>query len=179
MTRRRSGVKEVIQPKPGGLPPELAKQLRIVAAVSISVAVAIGIMASWDRLFPVPAEQLVKVYRMHGCTCAFQWKTTLEAAGFKVKMAELESLQSIRRSSHVPAHLKGCHVASYLDYFIEGHVAPQALTKLAREHPVAIGVVTSASVEAAFHGTRPPDDEHSPVYLVAADAKTRPWFSPQ
>jgi len=160
------------------VPPELAKQLRIVAAVSVTVAVTIGVMASWDQLFPIPAERLVKVYRVHGCTCAFDWAKTLEAAGFTVKMVELNSLQRVRGSMHVPEKLKGCHVANYLGYFVEGHVAPQALHKLAREHPSAIGVVTAASVEAAFDGTRPPDDEHCPVYVMAADAKLKLWFDP-
>jgi hypothetical protein len=161
------------------VPPELAKQLRTVAAVSVTVAVTIGVMASWDQLFPIPAERLVKVYRVHGCTCVFDWAKTLEAAGFTVKMVELNSLQRVRSSMHVPEKLKGCHVANYLGYFVEGHVAPQALHKLAREHPSAIGVVTAASVEAAFDGTRLPDDEHCPVYAMAADAKLRLWFDPQ
>ncbi len=179
MTRRRLSVTGEDLRRSNGLTPELVKQLRAVAAVSIAIALAIGVMASWDRLFPVPAEQLVKVYRVHGCPCAFQWEKELEAAGFTVKMVELKSLQSVRTSNRVPKNLKGCHVASYLDYFVEGHVAPQALTKLAREHPAVTGVVTAASVEAAFHGTRPPDDEHSPVYAVAADAKLQPWFTPR
>jgi hypothetical protein len=178
MTRRRSTATADNPRQSDRLSPILVKQLRILAAVSITVSAAIGVLASWDRFFPVPAEQLVTIYRVHGCPCVFRWEKTLEAAGFTVKMVELNSLRTVRRSNRVPNNLKGCHVANYLKYFVEGHVAPQALMKLAREHPAATGVVTAAAVEAAFHGTRPPDDEHSPVYVLA-NAKLEPWFNLQ
>lgn len=55
-------------------------------------------------------------------------------------------LRDIRNQLGTPKELKGCHVATYLTYFVEGHVAPIALRKLAVERPAARGIATAPIV---------------------------------
>jgi hypothetical protein len=156
---------------------KLAKQLRIVAAVSVLGAASVGLMNAWEHWFPIPSERLVKVYRIHGCRCVFNWVKSLEEAGFSVKVLEVETLRNIRATLHTTENMRGCHVAAYLDYFIEGHVVPEALHKLAHEHPSALGVVTQATINASVHQNTYRDD-NSPVSLVSPTGQPQPWFSP-
>lgn len=157
---------------------DLAKQLRIVAAVSVLGAATVGLLVAWEQWSSVPPEQLVKVYRVHGCRCVFEWVKSLEAEGYTVKLLEIESLQNVRASLRTPEYLGGCHVAGYLDYFVEGHVAPKALHKLADEHPQALGVVAQATAKTAAHPNAN-RDENGPVFLVGADGKSLLWYSPK
>lgn len=159
-------------------PQNLAKQLRLVAAVSVLGAAAVGLLVAWEQWSSVPPEQLVKVYRVHGCRCVFEWVKSLEAEGYTVKLLEIETLQNVRVSLRTPNSMGGCHVAGYLDYFVEGHVAPKALYKLANEHPQALGVVTQATMKTAAHPNAD-RDESGPVFLVGADGTSLLWFSPK
>ena len=167
-SRAKRGLKEE--------PQNLAKQLRIVAVVSVLGAIAVGMLVAWEQWFSVPPEQLVKVYRVHGCRCVFGWVRSLEAEGFKVNLLEIESLQRVRASLHTPASMGGCHVAGYLGYFVEGHVAPAALRRLAEEHPKALGVVTHATTEIADHQNTY-REQSSPVILIGPTGQSQPWPS--
>lgn len=158
---------------------DLRRQRRMVVIACILVAVASTAFVVWEQLFPTPAEQLVKIYRVHGCSCTFGWAKSLEKQGYIVKIMEIKSLDTIRTSMRVPLNLRGCHVASHLGYFVEGHVAPDALRKLAREHPKALGVVTQAMLKALEEHATSYRDENSPVLLVDSSNQSRQWFEPQ
>jgi len=124
------------------------------------------------------SDRVVTVYRVHGCTCVFSWVDALEAAGFTVRVVELGSLTTVRTTMQTPASLHGCHLGSYLTYFVEGHVTPDALKALATEHPIALGVTTESSIDAARVHPSVADEEHSPVVLVEPDGRMLPWFEP-
>lgn len=148
---------------------KLVRQLRWWLLAAFVVAAFTGVMMAWDSLFPVPPEQVVKVYWTHSCRCVHSWMRSLEADGFVVKSYEYETLKFTRRSMVMPANLKGCHVGEYLGYFLEGHVAPSALHELAKLRPDARGVVTEAVVTAEAEHLRTVTDDHSPVLLVGRD----------
>jgi len=175
MTRRRQIMMKRIQPQNKTESLRLNAQLGLGVLVALFIAILVGTMHLWMGYFEAPPEQTVKIYRVHGCVCAFTWAEQLKAAGFAVQIRELTRLKDIRSTLHVPAYLKGCHVGNYLGYFVEGHVAPPALFKLAREHPLATGVVTMASANSELRLT---DDGLSPVLVMATDMTLRPWFSP-
>lgn len=159
-------------------PRNLAKELRLVVAVALLVGLIAAGLLLWEQLFPIPPEQLVKIYRTHGCGCAFNLADSLEAQGFVVRLYEYETLQHVRRSLHTPSTMHGCHVGEYLDYFLEGHVAPAALTKLAQQHPAALGVVTETTVDRKHGHVTIAQEETSPVLLVEGDGRTRTWIEP-
>lgn len=158
--------------------PRLAKQLRIVLAAALSVGVFGAVLVSWEQLFPVPPERLVKIYRTHGCRCAFAWADSLKAEGFVVRLYEYETLQYVRGSLHTPANLRGCHVGAYLGYFLEGHVAPLALHQLAQQQPSALGLATEGSVDDKSVHVSIARDEKSRVLLVQRDGRAQTWFEP-
>lgn len=154
------------------------RQLRIVIAATLLFGAIGAIVVNWEHLFPVDAERSVTVYRTHGCRCALTWADSLKAEGFVVRMFEYETLQYVRHSLHTPATLHGCHVASYLDYFVEGHVSPAALRELAAQRPTGLGLTTEASMLSKDAHLSIERDESSRVLFIAQDGHTVHWFRP-
>lgn len=116
------------------------RKIQYVAAASIVGGLTVGLLTICEPLFTPRSERLIALYKTHGCSCAGQWQKSLEAAGFKVSLYEPETLNMIRGKLQTPARFGGCHVAEYMDYFIEGHVPIPALVRLSKERPPAIGV---------------------------------------
>ena len=154
----------------------LLRQLGIVFSVGLLAAAITAVLLIREQ--SVPAEQLVKVYRTHGCTCAFAWADALKAEGFVVRFVEYETLKHVRDSLHTPGSLRGCHVGAYLDYFLEGHVSPSALRELATQRPRGLGLATEGSVTERSVHVSIARDEKSRVLLVERDGRTRAWFQP-
>lgn len=157
----------------------ITRDLRVVVAASVFVSAIVGGLIVWQRLFPIPPERLVEVYRTHGCRCVFGWVKSLEASGFVVNVSEMHTLKSVRASMHTPDNLNGCHVAAYLGYFVEGHVVPEALRKLSGEHPAGVGVVTQATLTATASHVGAYVDENSPVLLLRNQQPAQLWFQPE
>jgi hypothetical protein len=146
--------------------------------VALFAGAVTAVLVSWDQLFPVPPERLVKIYRTHGCRCVFNLANSLKAEGFVVRVYEYGTLEYVRGSLHTPSNLHGCHVGEFLDYFLEGHVAPAAVRKLAQQQPPALGIATEGSVDTKSGHVTIEQDENSRVWLVEQDGRTRPWFEP-
>jgi hypothetical protein len=119
-----------------------------VIAVLLAGCALAALLTNPGKLFPEKASAVITVYRTADCPCAFEWMTTLRKAGLIVRSLEEENLSEMRASMQVHTQLAGCHLGVYLDYFIEGHVQPPELKRLAEKRPVAAGlaaaVVTSA-----------------------------------
>lgn len=154
------------------------KNLRRLAIVVAPFAVVVALTVIKDRSLWTSAEQLVTVYRIHGCRCAFAWAKSLERNGFVVQMREVGSLKSTRRTLQTPVSFKGCHVAAHLGYFVEGHVDPAALRKLAQQHPAALGLVTETSATPALQHVDLAAEARSRVLLVEPGGKSALWFQP-
>lgn len=116
------------------------KQAWIVLGACALVGVSIGGWLIWERVFPTQPERVINIYRLHGCGCTFAWARSLQAAGWEVRVQEVETLQHIRNVLHTTPDMDGCHVAKYMSYFVEGHAWPEVLRKLAQEKPAALGV---------------------------------------
>lgn len=157
--------------------PTLRKQLGILFAVAFSGTAIIGSVVIWEERTAPPPERVVRIYGTHGCTCVIAFAQSLTAAGYDVRLVELQSLAGVRDTLRSPPDLNGCHVGSYLGYFLEGHVSPSALLELALTRPPAAGVATEASALETGHVSIA-RDEHSVVFLVESDGARRAWFQP-
>ncbi len=151
---------------------ELMTQLRRVAAIAVLAATVAALVATWDRLFPVPPEKLLTVYWTHECRCAHSWIRSLESGGFVVRDFEIGNLRSVRERLGTPATLRGCHVGTLLDYFVEGHVPPDALRRLADERPPGRGVARASDLSPS-----PPGATAEAVVRFDDLGVSRPWLS--
>jgi hypothetical protein len=155
----------------------LKKQLWIVAGLALLGGGVVGTVSVLETRSSTSPQNIV-VYRLHGCSCAFPWIDSLQAAGLTVHVVERRSLAADRAILQTPPNLHGCHVATYLNYFVEGHVAPAALRLLADKHPTGIGITTAESAGAEPIHTSVAEEEHSLVLLVEPSGLTVPWFQP-
>lgn len=155
----------------------LVKQVLWVLVLAILAGLGAGVMATWDRWVPSSPEQVITVYWTHNCKCVFGWIDSLKAAGFDVKSFEYETLKYERASLRIPSNLHGCHVGTYLGYFIEGHVTPDALRQLQLEHPPGRGLVTQAVLSTKVGASSSYTDEDSPVLLMDDTGQARRWFT--
>jgi hypothetical protein len=91
--------------------------------------------------FPVlAAAPALEVWKMQGCACCAAWAKHFEAAGFIVKIHELDDLTLIRTDAGVPDDLGGCHTAKVWGSVVEGHVPVAAVQRLLAERPAIIGL---------------------------------------
>lgn len=138
MPRKKRPARLLKQPTPSSS--AVPRELKIALLAAIPFGIAAAVMLDWESLFPVPPEQLVEVVWRHECSCAGNWMKALRAEGFVVRDFELDDLSTNRQRWHVPDTIHGCHPATYMGYFIDGHVTAENLRRLAREHPAGIGL---------------------------------------
>lgn len=155
---------------------DLPRELKIWLLIALLGGAIAGLLTAWEDLFPVPPDKLVKVYFTHSCRCAHPWAHTLEAEGFVVRMFEPESLRPTRAALQTPKGLRGCHVAEFMGYFVEGHVPAATLRRLVAEHPAALGVAMESSVLMARNSVIG-HAERGPVLLVDNTGAAHPWVS--
>jgi hypothetical protein len=154
---------------------DLPRELKVWLLIALLGGATAGLLSVWEQLFPVPPDKLVKIYFTHSCRCAHPWAHTLEAEGFVVRMYEPETLRPTRVALHTPEGLRGCHVAEFMGYFVEGHVPAAALRRLAAEHPMALGVAMESSVLKTGSGVMDPS-RREPVLLVGLTGETHTWM---
>ncbi len=151
------------------------RELKIALLVPIPFGIAAALTLSWPSLFPTAPERLVEVVWKHECGCANNWMKSLRAEGFVVHDFELDDTRSQRERWHVPDSIRGCHPASYLGYFLDGHISAGTLHRLAREHPQAIGVQQVDITKPDADGV--PKVVSSQVLLISSSGATIPWPS--
>lgn len=148
-------------------------EIRLIAAGAILTgAIAVFVLIK-ESLFPVPKEQLVEVAWKHECSCAQGWMQSLRARGFTVNDYELDDTSTQRQRWHLPDSIQGCHPATYLGYFLDGHVSANALHQLARERPKAIGLQQVDTVESDASGTQRVIS--SQLLLISSSGAATPW----
>jgi len=151
----------------------LPKELKTAFYITLPVGLAAVLFLLWPKLFPVAPEQLVEVAWTHECTCAPGWIELLRAAGFTVRDYELDDISTMRDRWRVPAALDGCHPASYLGYFLDGHLSADHLHRLARERPQAIGIQQADATEPGKDGT--PQIVSRQLLLIRSNGRATPW----
>ena len=151
----------------------LQRKLAWVAAAAIFASGTALLLGQLERLERSNSDRLVSIYRVHGCRCAFAWERVLKQGGFDVRMREVDTLQYVRTRLQTPPQLRGCHVAKYLNYFIEGHVEPTALRTLRETSPVALGVAAMQDdLSEQDHEAR---SNRSVLFVFDKDGHPIPW----
>lgn len=110
------------------------KRRHLLSAMTAGFAAAAfpGIAAN-----PLPQ---VEVYKSPTCGCCGAWVDHLKAAGFPVKVIEIEDTSVARRKYGLPERFGSCHTAVVSGYVVEGHVPAKDVKKLLAMKPVAIGI---------------------------------------
>ena len=127
----------------------------------MSGLVAAFMLLAWTG--PVVAESLpeVKVWKSPYCGCCGKWVDHMRAAGFKVVVNNMESLEAIKKLAGIPEKLASCHTAVIGKYKIEGHVPASDIKRLLAEKPEIDGLAVPGMVSGSpgmENGERDPYD---------------------
>ncbi len=80
------------------------------------------------------------VYKTATCGCCPAWLDHVRAAGFLVRIVEVEDTAPIAARYAVPGHLHSCHTAIVEGYAVEGHVPASDIRRLLAQRPAIAGI---------------------------------------
>lgn len=110
--------------------------LRAAAALALA---ATGLAAQATPAAPAPSLT-AEVYKTPTCGCCGDWVDHLRAAGFTVRVHEVDDMAPVRSRLGMPAALASCHTARIGDYVVEGHVPAADIRRLLASKIVALGL---------------------------------------
>lgn len=116
------------------------RSLGTIGTLSIAGCLGSSNGQSWDikeNLAVTNAQQ----YNSPGCGCCKQYASYFrENADGKLTETVPEDIYKIKRKHNIPQKLQGCHTLVLDDYFVEGHVPLEVVSKLRKETPDIDGV---------------------------------------
>lgn len=88
------------------------------------------------------SEVQAVVYKTPTCGCCQEYIGYLKTNGFKVEVKEVDDKEAekIKKQIQIPFDLWSCHTTFINDYFIEGHVPVEAISKLLTKKPDIDGI---------------------------------------
>jgi hypothetical protein len=107
------------------------------------------------------------------CSCCGSWVGYLKANGFTVEVIESTNMDGIKAALGVPAALQSCHTAEIGSYVVEGHVPADAIRRLLREQPHAIGLAVAGMPSSAPGMDVPGATDVYDVTLFSASVQRR------
>ncbi|AWI55642.1 metal-binding protein (plasmid) [Aquabacterium olei] len=87
-----------------------------------------------------PGLPEVEVFKNPNCGCCGAWVDHMKAAGFPVKVVEVEDTGTVRRQVGMPDRFGSCHTAKVAGYALEGHVPAEQVKRLLKTRPQAVGL---------------------------------------
>ncbi len=82
----------------------------------------------------------MEVFKSPTCGCCGAWVDHLKAAGFVVKVTEVQDPSNTRRKYGLPDKFGSCHTGIVNGYVVEGHVPAAEVKRLLAMKPPAIGL---------------------------------------
>jgi hypothetical protein len=104
---------------------------------------ALALLAAGIAVLPGMARAeapTILVHKDPECGCCGGWVKHLRAAGFAVTVEETADLKAVRTRLRLPPSLASCHTAEVSGYVVEGHVPAQAIRRLLKQRPAALGL---------------------------------------
>jgi hypothetical protein len=80
------------------------------------------------------------VYKSQACGCCGLYINHLKRSDIEVKTTNIEDIASIKREKKIPRELESCHTTIIGDYFVEGHIPSEAISKLINDKPDIAGI---------------------------------------
>jgi hypothetical protein len=103
-------------------------------------ALAAGAAAAARPAFAANQLPRVEVFKSPSCGCCGAWVDHLKAAGFPVKVIEVDDTTVTRKRYGLPDTFGSCHTGIVNGYVVEGHVPAAEVKRLLALKPVALGL---------------------------------------
>lgn len=95
------------------------------------------------------AQPRMKVWKSPTCGCCGAWVDHMRAAGFAVDVTVTDAMDAVKSSLGVTPSLASCHTGEVEGYVLEGHVPADAIKRLLKERPQAIGLAVPGMPQGA------------------------------
>lgn len=115
------------------------------------------------------------LYKNPQCGCCDEYARHLEEQGVEVTIVDNVVLGEIKQQAGVPYGLGSCHTIEMGEYWIEGHVPMEAVTKLFEEQPNVDGIGL-AGMPIGTPGMPGPQSEPYNVYTFS-DQQDEPFMT--
>ena len=80
------------------------------------------------------------VYKSPNCGCCVSHVAYLKRHGYDVEVKAVGDIDAVKEEHNIPYDKQSCHTTVVGDYFVEGHVPVEAITKLLEEKPDIDGI---------------------------------------
>lgn len=105
----------------------------------------LGVLSSSAAAVVMPALAAkalprIEVFKSPTCGCCGAWVDHLKAAGFPVKVVEVDDTSVTRRRYGLPDKFASCHTGIVNGYVVEGHVPAVEVKRLLALKPRAVGL---------------------------------------
>ena len=85
-------------------------------------------------------KEKLTVYQSPSCGCCSGWVSNMQENGMDVEAIKTDDMYSAKVKAGIDINLQSCHTGFIGDYFVEGHVPHDAITKLLNEKPDIKGI---------------------------------------
>lgn len=90
-----------------------------------------GIADMYVRLYyGACGKNMIQTHKTEFCGCCSKWTEHLEHSGLSVNVIVVEDTSLVRTRLGVPRELASCHTAVVGDYWVEGHVPVDLVSRL-------------------------------------------------
>jgi hypothetical protein len=83
---------------------------------------------------------VVSVFKTATCGCCSQWVEHMKAAGFEMRVRDVEDIAAVKERLGVATEISSCHTSQVDGYVIEGHVPASTVQRLLKERPKITGL---------------------------------------
>jgi hypothetical protein len=115
----------------------------------------------------------VQVFKNPSCGCCGAWVDHMKAAGFAVKVTEVDDTSVARKKYGLPDRFGSCHTAVVGGYVVEGHVPANDVKKMLAMKPVAVGLAVPGMPVGSPGMEMGSRKDPYQVLLVAQDGRER------
>lgn len=136
-----------------------------------AVALTAGAGVSGAQAAARPTWPGVEVYKNPSCGCCTAWVAHMRAAGFTVKVVNVDDTTAARQRAGLPDRYGSCHTAFVDGYALEGHVPADEVKRLLTVRPVAVGLAVP-SMPPGSPGMEV-GDRHDPYQVLLIDRQGR------
>ncbi len=112
----------------------------LLARRSLLAGAALGALALAAPVLAARPKPLIEVWKSATCGCCQGWVDHLQAAGFEVRVTDVQGPADVREKLGMPARFGSCHTARVQGYVLEGHVPAREIHRLIKERPEALGL---------------------------------------
>jgi hypothetical protein len=152
----------------------VAMQSYKIAPSFVLTAVVLSVFAgalAWS-VHAQDSAQTMTVYKSPTCGCCVKWIDHMRAAGYTMKVVDVEDIAEVKRTWGVPTSAAACHTSVAGSYVIEGHVPADVVARFLRERPAVAGIAVPG-MPLGSPGMEQPTGRVEPYAIVTFDRAGR------